>query len=252
MTFQERPNNWEPPDGLGYSSLRPVQLSRHGIALTVLGVVFLIGAPVLGMLVFQQSNKAGNKRSLLRQEGVATTAVITRLWGTGGKDNRHMVQYRFAAENRDVEGKAQAPFRIWKGFVTGAGIPIRFVPAQPEVNHPSEWELSQVPMWVALLPGGILLLPSVVFFILIRKQMRLLSEGRPAPGTVTRIKRTDKAVIVYYDFTLLSGAVMKGRSGGGRWRPALGVGSPVCVLYDPENPRRNAIYPMPLVKLMRS
>jgi hypothetical protein len=26
-------------------------------------------------------------------------------------------------------------------------------------------------------------------------------------------------------------------------------GAPICVLYDPENPRRNAIYPLSLVRL---
>jgi hypothetical protein len=67
---------------------------------------------------------------------------------------------------------------------------------------------------------------------------------------VTGVKRADKAVFVLYEFQLLSGTVMKGRSNGGRRTP--GVGSPVCVLYDRDNPRRNAVYPLCLVKLMRS
>jgi len=41
----------------------------------------------------------------------------------------------------------------------------------------------------------------------------------------------------------------KGR-GQSRLPPA--IGAPICVLYDPENPRRNAPYPLTLVKLTRS
>src|SRR5437763_15071702 len=39
MSFQESAKSWEPPEGLGYSSLRPVRLTGQGIALTVLAIV---------------------------------------------------------------------------------------------------------------------------------------------------------------------------------------------------------------------
>jgi hypothetical protein len=190
-------------------------------------------------------------RRLLRDEGAQTTAIITRVWRAGGKDSRHMVSYRFAAGAADeIDGRSSAPAAIWKGLVPGGSLPVRYVPGRPEINHPAEWESSGAPVWLAWVLFPILAGPAVAFFILIRRQSRLLSEGRPAPGKVTEVKRADKAVIVKYEFSLLSGALMKGKSGGGRRPP--GIGSVVCVIYDPDNPRRNAIYPMPLVKLMRS
>jgi hypothetical protein len=244
MSFQETAKNWEPPDGLGYSSLRPVRLRAAGIALAVLGVIFLIAAPVLAMVIANQSNRAAQRQRLLNERGVDATAVITRVWRDGGEDDRHMVSYRFDAG----DGKAEAPARIWKSLKAGGPLAIRYVPGRPQINHPAAWAVSRAPMLLAYLVGAILWMPAMVFVILIRKQMRLLSEGRPAPGVVTRIKRSDKAVTVYYDFKLLSGASMKGRSSGGR---RLAVGSPCCVLYDPENPKRSAIYPLSLVKLAR-
>ncbi len=80
----------------------------------------------------------------------------------------------------------------------------------------------------------------------LQRQRRLLTEGRPAPGIVTRLSRTKGGMQVYYDFLLLSGSVAKGSSGPVSKPP--GIGQTVCVLYNPDNPRRNAIYPLCLVK----
>jgi hypothetical protein len=43
---------------------------------------------------------------------------------------------------------------------------------------------------------------------------------------------------------------MKGRSQIGR-RSAVQPGAQACVLYLPDNPRRNALYPLELVKLQK-
>ena len=85
--------------------------------------------------------------------------------------------------------------------------------------------------------------------MLLRKQMQLLTEGRPAPGIVTRHRRTKDGTIIRYEFALLNGATAKGR---GQTRRPPPIGSRICVLYDPENPRRNAPYPLYLVRLTRS
>ena len=250
MTFHEGPDNWQPPDGLGYSSLRPVQLTGQGYALVVIGVVFAIGALVLGVFLVNQSHREAGVREQLRREGTETSAVVTRVWRTGGEEDKRMVAYRFTAGGREIDGRSSAPSAIWRGLKKEAPLAVRFVPGHPEISHPAGWEKSVTPIWLAFFAGGCLLLAPVIFAVMIRKQSSLLSEGRPAPGVVTGVKRADKAVFVLYEFQLLSGAVMKGRSNGGRRTP--GVGSPVCVLYDRDNPRRNAVYPLCLVKLMRS
>jgi hypothetical protein len=89
----------------------------------------------------------------------------------------------------------------------------------------------------------------VVLAMLLRKQVRLLTEGRPAPGIVTGWRRTKGGTVLRYEFVLLNGATAKGR---GKSRRPPAIGSPICVLYDPENPRRNAPYPLCLVKLTKS
>jgi hypothetical protein len=48
-----------------------------------------------------------------------------------------------------------------------------------------------------------------------------------------------------YEFPLLSGAVASGKAGTSAKPPA--IGSVICVIYDPESPKRNAVYPLSLV-----
>ena len=250
MTFHKGPDNWQPPDGLGYSSLRPVQLTGQGYALAVIGVVFAIGALTLSVFLVNQSHREAGLREQLRREGTETSAVVTRVWREGDKEETRMVAYRFTADGREIDGRSSAPSAIWRGLKKGSPLAVRFVPGHPEISHPAGWEKSVTPIWLAFLAGGSLLLAPAIFAAMIRKQSRLLSEGRAAPGVVTGVKRSENAAFVLYEFQLLSGAVMKGRSNGGRRRP--GIGSPVCVLYDRDNPRRNAVYPLCLVKLMRN
>jgi hypothetical protein len=245
MSFPLSTENWEPPDGLGYSSLRPVQLSAQGTAIAVLAALLVIAGPVMGVFIAKQSRSQLEKQRLLREQGVDATAVITRLWQTGGKDSKHMVSYRFDAGT----GKASAPSKIWRSFTVDAALPIRYVPSRPDVNHPAAWNASIPPAVLPYAIAAMMLLPGALLGVVMRKQMRLLSEGRPAPGVITALRRADKNVTVLYEFQLLNGSVAKGRSAGGRRPP--GVGTRCCVIYDPENPKRNAMYPMPMVKLAR-
>jgi hypothetical protein len=50
----------------------------------------------------------------------------------------------------------------------------------------------------------------------------------------------------YYEFPILSGAIAEGKSGPCKNPPV--IGSTIPVVYDPENPRRNAPYPFALVR----
>jgi hypothetical protein len=250
MSFQESSSAWAPPDGLGYSSLRPVRLSCQGMALAVMGAVFLAGSPALGLFLDARAARQREERRRLHDEGRAATATITRLWRTGENGEGRMVAYRFRAETGDVEGRAGVPAKVWKDLHAGGTLAVRYVPSKPKINHPGDWPMEVIPRWLGPLLTPLFWIAPTIFALVIRRQTRLLTEGRPAQGIVTSLKRMDKAMQVSYEFRLLSGATAKGKSTAGRRPPA--VGSAVCVLYDPENPRRNALYPLQLVRLQRS
>ena len=92
----ERADHWTPPDSLGYSSLRPVRLTAQGKALIVLAVALVIGAVVLGVFLGRKVRRQAAERTLLRDQGIAADAVVTRVWSMAGeKDSEHRVTYRF-------------------------------------------------------------------------------------------------------------------------------------------------------------
>ena len=241
--------NWTPPDGLGYSSLRPVRLTGSGIALLVMAGAMLLGAVAAGIGLGTTAKRQAKEQRLLQEQSVNTDAQITRVWRGGDKNQQHLVSYRFTVQEREYVARKGVPSRIWQTLRAGSTLPVRFLPSNPKVNHPTEWDDTPMPNWVPYLVSGELAVIAVVLAILLRKQVRLLTEGRPAPGIVTGHRRTKNGTVIRYEFQLMNGATAKGR-GQSRRPPA--IGSPVCVLYDPENPRRNAPYPLCLVKLTKS
>ena len=241
--------SWTPPDGLGYSSLRPVRLTGGGIALLVVAGAMLLGAVAAGIGLGATARRQAKDHRLLQEQGVNTEAQITRVWRSGGKDDQHLVAYRFTVQERAYAARKGVPARIWQTLKAGSSLSVRFLPSDPKVNHPTEWNDTPMPNWLPYLLSGALAAIAFGCTIPLRIQMRLLTEGRPAPGIVTGLRRTKEGTVIRYEFQLLNGATAKGR-GQSRRPPA--IGSPVCVLYDPENPRRSAPYPLSLVKLTTS
>ena len=245
MQLEEFDRHWTPPDSLGYSSLRPVRLTGQGKALIVISVTLVIGAVVLGVFLGGLSRRRTAEQRLLRTEGILADATVTRAWIDGGKDRQHFISYRFEYAGRAYTHRVETPRKIWPGLSKGSTIQVRIVPTQPSINHPIAWDAPAFPLWLACLIAGTMAALSLPPLILVRRQARLLAEGRPAPGRVTAIKNADKAIQVQYEFRLLNGAIAKGRSNASK--PPV-EGSPICVLYDPENPRCNALYPLSLVR----
>jgi len=87
----------------------------------------------------------------------------------------------------------------------------------------------------------------------VHRERRLLAEGRAAVGLITghsQMHRSSHGGEVgksaYYQFAQMSGALAKGETSPSKKPPD--IGSTICVLYDPENARRNARYPLSLVR----
>jgi hypothetical protein len=106
------------------------------------------------------------------------------------------------------------------------------------------------PTWVPFVVSAALILLSVLCRLLVNRERHLVSEGRAAPAIVTgHFKRHSSHGgthrYIKYEYRLLSGAVMKGRMSVGKL-PA--PGSVICVLYDPNEPRRTSRCPPTLVR----
>src|SRR5438067_2494818 len=148
MSFQSDPVNWTPPDGLGYSSLRPVKLSGTGIGMIAMAVAITAICIGLNITIVRGSRKKAETAALLGNQGVETTAMVTRKWRTGGKSDRRMIAYRFTAGGEEIRGSASAARNVWDGLEEGASLPVRYVPDRPEINHPAGWPSPLTPAFV--------------------------------------------------------------------------------------------------------
>ena len=128
----------------------------------------------------------------------------------------------------------------------GGPLQIRYVPDDPGVNHPAAWELQPMPVWGLVVLGAVMLACAVILPVCLKRQGALLANGIAVQGVVTRVVRVKGGWRVYYRFRQKEGTEAKGRSQTAR-RPMEGAS--VCVLYDPEKPRRNQTYPMKLYRV---
>lgn len=249
IDWKEVKRNWAAPPELAGSGPREVRMSAAGKALSVFMALLLVGAAVAVVYLSRAARTDAAKRAELDASSVDVQGVVTRRWRTGGKSDTPKVSYQFQYDGRTYIGTSSAPRRAWDDLSIGSPIAIRVVPGRPELNHPRDWEYEAIPAWMPWLPGSMLALTAILIVFMIRRQIALLRDGRAAPALVTGHRRIKGGQMLVYEFQLPDGAVRKGR--GGKTRTPPEVGTTITVVYDPENPKRNAPYPMDLARLDR-
>ena len=157
-----------------------------------------------------------------------------------------MASYDFSYNGQHFRGSVRTPENIWRTLAPGSKIPVRFLPDQPNINHPSDWAMDVLPTaFPPALAAGLAVIPALMWFMSRRLRV-LLVEGLPAPGIVTKVSRTKDRWAVGYQFRQRNGALGKGR---GHLRLKPEVGASICVVYHPDNPRRNHLYPLEFYKV---
>ena len=249
MAFQSNQVTWQLPEGLSNSRLRLVRLSGRGIVLACLVGIFVVCASTIGPITFRAIRGKIERYRLLQQQGVSATGTVSKVWKESDKDETPMVSYGFTAAGGEFIGQSAMRSEAWRGLKPGDPLAVRYLPSRPEVNQPGAGVAEPPPAWLAWLLPVMFVWPPIMLWFMIRGQWRLLADGVPVQAVVTRIKRSKKAN-AHYEFKIPAGEAVKGRS-----LVSIGnvpeVGAKVCVLYNPDNPRKNSIYPMGMVKLQR-
>lgn len=253
---EELRRTWTAPDGLDCSRHREIRLTRDGKGL-VMAAIFVTGGALvaaigLSAVIAVQTREA----RLLREEGVVTEGKITRLWRDRDKSRQPRFAYSYNGEGRAYERNAKVSLRLWMSLRVGSTLAVRYVPSEPEISVPFDRERDILPLWLPIAVAFGLGPIGFLIILPLRKQRRLLSEGRVAPGLVThqgKLRRGSHGKVlgnrIDYEFSLLSGAVAPGHAGPVKDPPE--VGSAISVLYDAEEPAQNTVYPLQLVRLAR-
>ena len=247
-------HRWIPPTGLDRSRPRFVKLTGSGKFVLALAIALGLGAVAAGAGLSALAARQSEESRFLQTEGLVTEAQVTRLWRTGDKGREHRASYLFVVAGRTYVRSARLPLSLWRSLKVGSSLPVRYVRSRPEINHPDGYASSPVPPWVPVLAAVALAAAGFLATLPVRRQTRLLASGRAAPGLVTAHGEpvrsshgSNLGEYYFYQFPLLSGASTKGKGGPSKNPPP--VGSTITVLYDPDNPRKNAPYPLCLVRL---
>jgi len=244
--------SWIPPAGLDRSRPRPVRLTRSGKALLVLAIVLGIDAPAAGIALGLVARRQAENARLLREESAFSEGRVTRLWRGRDDKKQPWIAYRFSAQGQTFERNAKVSLRLWQSLHVGTAVPVYYVPSRLDLSSPFTTARGAMPRWIPFLVAIGLAGAGFLATLPLRSQRRLLSEGRPAPGLVMEHGKAQRSSHgselgnkYYYEFPLLSGAIAKGEAGPCKKPPV--IGSTIPVVYDPDNPRRNAPYPFSLV-----
>lgn len=228
---------------------RAVRLSGGGKAVVCIAVGLAIAGLVVPALLWADRERKAGLRARIEREGVRAEAEVVRTGKTREDHPRRFADYRYGGRGGRVvfSGKDRREFK------PGDAIQIRYLPAEPDKRWVVGYEPRGAPAGALAAVGLSLWLGAALIAVGLRKQWRMLAEGRATIGRIVGIKKSKdsqgrNSYRVEYEIQLLSGAVRRIWSAGDK-RSA--EGARVAVLYDPENPKRLARYPLSLVRVAR-
>lgn len=179
----------------------------------------------------------------LRGHGGETLGQVTDIW-----PSRDRISYSFSVDGVTFTGtSSDLPTGHSKSLHLGDPLPIRYIPANPNVNHPAGWKSSPYALLRALWFPIFLMFFGLMFVRRFPLQRRLAMEGIPAQGCISK----SEGIITsrgqrYATFTFRNkdtNDVENGRCPSDYFYKA---DLATWVLYLPEDLRRNEIYPFPI------
>ncbi len=248
------PRTFVPPRELAGSMPRDVALDKAGKALYTVAALLFVGALVAGLLLNREVRRQADTRAAFASSGTTTAAEVTRLWRGSDDSKTPWVAYRFDVNGSVYTGQARVGKQKWQSLHVGSEIDVEYLPDDPGRHRLAGSGRDGMPAWLPLLVGLSLAMGGVLMMAVLNRQRRLLANGRPAPALITRVRKHHSSHggshrAVYYTFPQLSGSLATGKSDSAK--KTANVGDVLCIVYDPDRPRHNQPYPVPLVRVRR-
>jgi hypothetical protein len=246
LTPEQIRKRWRLPEELANAPIpRRVNLSGKSWLLVFMGLVFLavitpVGASMYGSIV--QENRVIETLTL---NGATANAKIVRKWT---EPKLYNVSYSFLANGRTFTGINSLPLSIYGRISEGQQAPAVYLPSNPSVNRlAAKLELREPwTAWTALVFEAVPVLYALAVFFIVRRQWGLLRTGAATGAVVTSSLPERGGRLTAYRFLDQTG---REHTGEATSKAAPEIGAIVTILYAPGHPRRNVLYPAPLVRL---
>jgi hypothetical protein len=227
------------------------RLSALGVAALIGALALAAGGWVSGVLLYLAAEQSHTRLARVHREAVSTVGAVEELGRDRSKERRRYARFRYTVDGQEHRGRSYIGEQEWRGLGPGAPVQVGYLPSDPGAGWIAGHEPEGVPFWIAPLAVAGCGLGSFLLVWKVRRERRLLSEGRAAVARVTRSKRVwrgkHRMNHVHYEFKVLSGAARTGWYETNRQPPP--EGTEVVILYDPYDNRRQARYPMHLVRI---
>jgi len=155
----------------------------------------------------------------------------------------YSVKYTFiAADGAIYTGESPVPNDISSGLHENDPLSIRYLPSDPNVNHPAAWQESDLAIWGRLFGPSIFVVGGLISLLSMRGDRKLVAEGTAAIATVTACNAPVGRSVWFgltYEFSTDDGTRIEGT---GRYGTSLDIGAKIVVLYLPQNPQKNCPY----------
>lgn len=221
---------------------RRVQISPDQPKLLLWSLLAFLVAAAIWFGFYSYYSRQVLQREALRSVGTQLIAEITRL--PSSKSHTY-VRYSFRIGPRWYGGEAALPDRRIEVKV-GQPIAIRYLPTDPSINHPSDWEWSLgsdiVPFVAFLLASGLGFVPAIVFPVTLIRVRTLARRGLVVEGKVTACAPNHSKFNIDYEFRTNENILVEGTNEYSDEEYELG--SSVRIIYLRSHPKRNACYPL--------
>jgi len=217
---------------------RRVQMSSNDASFLLVVVVVCLGIGSIAVGYESSSAiKEMRQRTALRQHGLITTGEVSASHGGHGNST---VSYTFTANGVKYAGRAEMPnYRLI--LRDSDPIAIRFLPSEPTVNHPADWDWSGTGNLMPILFALFFVTMGSVTLVVLLRDRKLAREGRPARAVVIGCTRDKAQFRLLYEFGTTDGLSVEGSCNCAEEHEE---GAYVLILYLPNRPSRNHSYPM--------
>jgi hypothetical protein len=221
---------------------RSVRLSGTGwLNLLVAALFFALGVAGTVAIVKKVLHDAATQEAL-RYHGDESVGRVTDIWTA-----RRRVSYSFSVDRITITGKSEMPTDMLRSLQLGDSLPIRYIPANPNINHPAAWDDPPYStFWLLYLPAT----PMFIGLMLVRRfpvQRQLAMKGIAVRGCIEKtVWNGPSKGQGHANYTFKNTNNDEVEIGSCPSDYIYRADLTCWVLYLPTNPRSNEIYPFPI------
>ena len=229
------------PAELRGSTPRRISLTGTGWLNLLAAALFLALGAAGAFAIVNRVLHDATTQNALRHLGSETLGHVT------GWTARRRISYSFSVDGTSFAGSSEVPADNSSSLRQGDSLPIRYFPANPNINHPAAWEDPPYStLWLLYLPA-ILAFIGLMFIRRFPVQRQLAMKGIAVRGSIEKTEWNGPSKGQRYaNYTFRNVSNDEVEVGSCPSDYIYEADLHCWVLYLPTNPRRNEIYPFPI------